>query len=83
MPGAFEAFWESATYSHCKFTALPTLDEERSAPWIQHLMAMDWDILEQRKILEMEGLRRWVPPQLDGYASLIDAVREQGISARW
>ncbi len=83
MPGAFEAFWESPTYSHCNFTALPTLDEERSTPWLQHLMAMDWEVPEQREILEMEGLRQWVAPQLDGYASLIDAVREQGISARW
>lgn len=83
MPGAFETFWESPTYSHCNFTALPGLSEERSSPWLQHLMAMDWDVPEQRQILEMEGLRRWVPPQLDGYASLIDAVREQGISARW
>jgi len=83
MPGAFEAFWESPTYSHCNFTALPTLSEDRSAPWLQHLMAMDFDIPEQRQILEMEGLRQWVAPQLDGYASLIDAVREQGISARW
>ncbi len=83
MPGAFEAFWESPTYSHCNFTALPRLSEERSAPWLQHLMAMDWDIPEQRQVLEMEGLRRWVPPQLDGYSSLFDAVREQGISARW
>lgn len=83
MPGAFEAFWESPTYSHCNFTALPRLSEERSTPWLQHLMAMDWDIPEQRQILEMEGLRRWVPPQLDGYASLFKAVQDQGISARW
>ena len=83
MPGAFEVFWESPTYSHCNFTALPTLDEERTAPWVQHLLAMDWDNPEHRPILEMEGLRRWVPPRLEGYASLFEAVREQDIGARW
>jgi phosphonate transport system substrate-binding protein len=31
----------------------------------------------------MEGLRRWIPPALDGYASLFEAVREQGIPERW
>jgi len=31
----------------------------------------------------MEGLEQWVPPKLDGYISLFDAVAEQGISIRW
>lgn len=83
MPGAFEAFWESPTYSHCNFTALPGLSEERSRGWVEHLMAMDWDNPEHRPILEMEGLQRWVPPRLEGYTSLVEAVREQQISSRW
>ncbi len=83
MPGALEAIWESPTYSHCNFTVLPAVPEERTAPWLERLFAMDWDDPEHRPILEMEGLRQWVPPQLDGYASLFDAVKEQGIAARW
>ena len=83
MPGAFEAFWESPTYSHCNFTVLETMPEDRTGPWLENLLAMDWDNPAHRPILEMEGLRQWVPPRLDGYASLFEAVREQGISARW
>lgn len=83
MPGAFEVFWESPTYSHCNFTALPALSDERAAPWVEKLLAMDFDNPAHRPILEMEGLRQWVPPQLDGYASLFAAVKEQGISPRW
>ena len=83
MPGAFEAFWESPAYSHCNFTVLPRVAEERTAPWLQRLLAMDWDNPEHRPILEMEGLRQWVPPRLEGYASLFEAVKEQGIPPRW
>jgi ABC-type phosphate/phosphonate transport system substrate-binding protein len=83
MPGAFEAVWESPIYSHCNFTALPDVPEERTGPWLEHLMAMDWANPEHRTILEMEGLRRWVPPRLEGYASLFEAVEEQGIAPRW
>ena len=83
MPGAFEAIWESPTYSHCNFTALPRVSDDRTMPWVEHLLAMDWDNPEHRPILEMEGLHHWVPPELDGYASLFQAVREQAISARW
>jgi len=83
MPGAFEAFWVSPTYSHCNFTALPRLSEERTGPWLDLLLAMDWDNPAHRPILEMEGLRKWVPPHLEGYASLFQAVQDQGISPRW
>ena len=83
MPGAFESFWESPTYSHCNFTAVPRVPDERTGPWLELLLAMDWENPEHRPILEMEGLRQWVPPHLDGYASLLEAVQEQGIAARW
>lgn len=83
MPGAFEVFWESPTYSHCNFTALPTLTDERVQPWVDQLLAMDWENPAHRTILELEGLRQWVLPKMDGYASLFDAVKEQGISPRW
>lgn len=83
MPGAFEVFWESPTYSHCNFTALPTLPDERAQPWVDHLLAMDFDNPVHRPILEMEGLRQWVLPRLEGYSSLFDAVKEQGVSPRW
>ncbi len=83
LPGAFEAFWTSPEYSHCTFTAMPALDASRTDPWVANLLAMDWENPEHRPILEMEGLRAWVPPNLDGYASLVTAVAEQGITPRW
>ncbi|MEO6411308.1 MAG: PhnD/SsuA/transferrin family substrate-binding protein [Pedococcus sp.] len=83
MPGAFEAFWESPTYSHCNFTAMPSLSDDRAQPWVDHLLAMDFDNPAHRTILEMEGLRKWVLPQMHGYASLFEAVDEQQISPTW
>ena len=83
MPGAFEVLWESPRYSHCNFTALSGLPEGRTGPWVERLMAMDWDNPDHRTILEMEGLRQWVPPRLEGYDSLFAAVTEQDITPRW
>jgi phosphonate transport system substrate-binding protein len=83
MPGALEAFWTSPTYCHCNFTALDTLPGDLGERWVEHLLAMDWEVPEHRRILDLEGLRRWVRPNLDGYASLFEAVAEQGIDARW
>ncbi|GAA3959871.1 Rv1680 family SBP-like protein [Actinoplanes auranticolor] len=83
MPGALQEFWRSPQYSHCNFTTLPSVPAERTDPWVAQLMAMSWDDPHHRRILELEGLRRWVPPRLEGYESLFDAVRDQQVSARW
>ena len=83
LPGAFEALWTSPEYSHCTFTAMPSLSIDRSDEWVANLLAMDWENPQQRPILEMEGLRAWVPPKLDGYESLVAAVRDQKIPDRW
>ena len=82
-PGALEAFWESPAYCHCNFTALDALDAERSDAWVSHLMQMRWEIPAHRRILELEGLKAWVRPQLEGYEPLFAAVKEQQIPLRW
>ncbi len=82
-PGRLAPFWTSPAYNHCNFTVLSSLDDERADAWTAHLMAMDWSNPEQRGILELEGLREWVPPELDGYRDVFEAVDEQGISASW
>lgn len=78
-----EEVWTSPDYCHCNFTALPSLDEERGEAWTAHLLAMDWDNPKHRQILELEGLTRWVRPQLEGYRSLEEAMREQEIPLTW
>jgi len=82
-PERLQPSWTSPPYSHCNFTAMPTLDVDRADPWVAHLLAMSWDIPEHRRILELEGLREWVAPELDGYRDVFEAVEEQGIAARW
>jgi hypothetical protein len=43
---------------------------------------MSYDNPSHRPVLEAEGLRRWVPPQLDGYQALRDASARQGFLER-
>jgi len=83
MPDGLQEVWRTEIYCHCMFTALDTLPAERYEPWVKKLLMMDWEIPADRRILELEGLRKWMPPQLEGYAALFAAVAEQGIAARW
>ncbi|MEO8898212.1 MAG: PhnD/SsuA/transferrin family substrate-binding protein [Candidatus Dormibacter sp.] len=83
MKGTVEAFWETPEYCHCNFT-VTNLDPDVADAWAARLLAMDWEVPEQRRIMEMEGLqRRWVQPDLAGYKTLFEAVEEQEIPLRW
>jgi hypothetical protein len=42
---------------------------------------MSYDNPAHRPVLEAEGLKRWVAPQLEGYASLRAAGEQQGLFA--
>lgn len=83
MGDSLAEVWRTDGYCHCMFTALDTLPADRYQPWLDRLLAMSWDNPEHRTILELEGLRRWVLPHLDGYQPLFEAVEEQGIDPRW
>lgn len=78
-----EIVWESDRYSHCNFTAMPSLDTAHAEQWVEKLLEMDWEIPEQRRVLELEGLRAWKRPELAGYDSLLAAMEAQGISDHW
>ena len=80
--GALREIWTSPAYNHCMFTVRPDLDPSLVAEFAQALSAMNYDNPSHRAVLEAEGLRRWVEPQLDGYKSLREAAARQGLFKR-
>jgi len=80
--GALTEVWTSPPYNHCMFTARPDLDRESERRFAQALFGMSYDDPRHRAVLEAEGLRRWVAPELDGYRVLRDAAARQGFLER-
>ena len=76
--GALSVVWSSPAYSHCMFTARVGLEPELETRFVEALLRMSIDNPVHRPILEAEGLRRWIPADLDGYGSLQEACRAQG-----
>lgn len=68
------AIWTSPGYCHCNFTIRTKEDEQRFARWTEILLAMDYNKPADRRIMDMEGLKRWIRPQMDGYRILFEAV---------
>jgi ABC-type phosphate/phosphonate transport system substrate-binding protein len=76
--GGLSEIWSSPAYNHCMFTARPDLDAERERRFADALAAMSYDNPVHRPILDAEGLKRWLAPQVDGYAELRRAAARQG-----
>jgi ABC-type phosphate/phosphonate transport system substrate-binding protein len=77
--GRVEAIWTTPPFDHCMFDALPTFSAEKAEAFQRALFAMRWDDPRHRRILELEGLRQWVPAREEGYTSLREALDEQGL----
>jgi phosphonate transport system substrate-binding protein len=80
--GALVDIWTSQPYNHCMFTARPDLDPSLEQRFADALSGMSYDNPGHRAVLDAEGLRRWVVPQLDGYAALREASARQGFFKR-
>lgn len=65
---------ETPPYDHCNFTVLDGAPAERIARFAELLLAMSYDDPEVRGLLDLEGLKRWVPARTEGYHLLSDAL---------
>jgi ABC-type phosphate/phosphonate transport system substrate-binding protein len=80
--GALTEIWTSPPFNHCMFTARSDLDPGLEQQFAKALFAMSFDNPIHRPVLEAEGLRQWIAPQLEAYASLRDASSQQGFLKR-
>ncbi|MBX5484623.1 MAG: phosphate/phosphite/phosphonate ABC transporter substrate-binding protein [Myxococcaceae bacterium] len=74
-----DTLWATPPFDHCMFDALPTIDEGKVARFQKALFAMNWENPAHRRLLELEGLKQWMPPREAGYASLRAALDRQGL----
>ena len=73
-----KSIWTSPPFDHCMFDSLPTLDKGKIERFKSALFKMTWDNPDHRRLLELEGLKQWLPPREEGYDSLRAAIAEQG-----
>jgi ABC-type phosphate/phosphonate transport system substrate-binding protein len=73
-----EVLWTTPGFDHCMFDAHPSLAPEKVESFKRALFAMKWENPPHRRLLELEGLREWLPPREEGYQSLQEALKQQG-----
>lgn len=80
--GATRIVARTGLYDHCNFTVSPDAPAAQIARFTELLLAMSWDDPDVRPLLELEGLKAWLPGRTSGYDALIRAVDDEGFYGR-
>ena len=73
-PNAYTVIGETDRFDHCVFTVREDLDGAREQAWLQALFAMQYDNPEHREMMDLEGLKAWLPGRTTGFGPLTAAV---------
>ena len=72
-PTAVRVVHQTAPYDHCNFTVLDN-PHPATAKFVELLLGMSYDDPALRPLLDMEGLKKWLPGRVSGYVALEQAV---------
>ena len=59
---------------HCNFTVRDDLPEDRTRRFLEVLLAMSFQDPEVRPLIELEGLKQWLPGRVSGYALVLSKI---------
>ena len=68
-------------FDHCVFTVRADLDQAAEQRWLEALFAMRYDEPSHREMMDLEGLKAWLPGRTTGFAALAAAVDAEGFFA--
>jgi phosphonate transport system substrate-binding protein len=69
-----EVLWTTPPFDHCMFDAAPGADAGKLERFRRGLFSMSWENPKHRRVLELEGLKKWMEPREEGYAGLHEAL---------
>lgn len=75
--GATRIVARTGLYDHCNFTVSPGAPQEQIPRFTELLLAMRWEDPQVRPLLELEGLKTWLPGRTSGYDLLIRATDDE------
>ncbi|HEX4019046.1 MAG TPA: PhnD/SsuA/transferrin family substrate-binding protein [Frankiaceae bacterium] len=78
LPADVKVLARTDAYDHCTMTAGPSAHEAELARFAELLLGMSYADPQVRVLLDLEGLKQWQPPRLEGYAQLEAAVDATG-----
>jgi len=77
-PGSTRLLAVTEPYDHCNFTVLDGAPEKEVSLFRDLLLGMQYADPEVRPLLDMEGLKQWLPGRTSGYRALESAIDRFG-----
>ena len=77
-PSSVRVLAQTDPYDHCNFTVLDGVEPENVGRFRELLLAMSYADADVRPLLDLEGLKAWVPGRVSGYSQLAEAVDRFG-----
>ena len=78
----FRIVGETDRFDHCVFTVRQDLDPAVEKSWLDALFAMRYDNPAHREMMDLEGLKAWLPGRTTGFGPLTAAVETERFFAR-
>jgi ABC-type phosphate/phosphonate transport system substrate-binding protein len=76
-PSRYRILATTDQFDHCVFTVREDLQEATQQPWLETLYTMSYDNPDHREMMDMEGLKAWLPGRTSGFGALSEAVERQ------
>lgn len=68
-----EVLYETPKFDHCIFSGRPDLCKDKFEKFVEVLHKMDYSNPNHKEMMDMEGLKEWVPGRLTGFEQLTNA----------
>src|SRR5262245_44155012 len=79
QPGTTRVLARTAPFDHCNLTVLDSAPARLVDRFRDLLLGMSYGDPEVRRLLELEGLKQWLPGRTTGYSALNKAVDTLGV----
>jgi phosphonate transport system substrate-binding protein len=73
-PAEFTVVTPTDRFDHCVFTVKNDVDATSEQRWLAALFSMRYDDLAHREMMDLEGLKAWLPGRTTGFEALTAAV---------
>jgi phosphonate transport system substrate-binding protein len=76
-PDQFTIIAETDRFDHCVFTVRQDLEAAAEQRWLDALFAMRYDNPAHQEMMDLEGLKAWLPGRTSGFGPLTRAVASE------
>jgi ABC-type phosphate/phosphonate transport system substrate-binding protein len=73
-PNAVRIVATTERFDHCVFTVRSDWAKRDEERWLEVLFSMSYDDPAHREMMDLEGLKQWLPGRTTGFGALSDAV---------